>query len=60
MAEISGQGGGAVLTNKTCLRRMEAVAADGRGQDATCQKQLATGWLLLLSGSRHAMWTTGE
>jgi hypothetical protein len=45
MMEMTGQGGGAVKTNKTCLRMRNAMAADGRGQDeeATCQKQLATG-----------------
>ena len=55
-----GQGGGAILTNKSCLRRGDAMAADGSGQDAAYQKQLATGWLFPSSGNRHAMLTTEQ
>lgn len=55
-----GQGGGAVLTNKSCLRWRDAVAADGSEQDAAYQKQLATGWLIPLSESRHAILTTAQ
>lgn len=41
MGEASGQGGGAVLTNKSCLRKRDSLEADGNGQDAAYRKQLA-------------------